>query len=274
MREKYRICLVMPKGYGHSLCFREIAILLKSSIVSAGIDCDFQVNQLAADRINVILGYHLMKFDESLTRCRYIPYQFEQLDAREGWYSEDVKTLLQNAFAVWDYSWENIEFLRRLGIPAKHLPLGYHENLEAVRHNTSKDIDILFYGSMGERRKFVIDALSACANVKVLFGVYGKERDEYIARSKIILNVHFYSARIFEAPRISYLLNNRCFVISEESATNPYEGVELCEVPYDRLAETCIYYLNHPEEIDRKRASTYEQFKNNYPMTMLIEKVL
>jgi hypothetical protein len=63
-------------------------------------------------------------------------------------------------------------------------------------------------------------------------------------------------------------------VISEESAANPYEGVELCEAPYDRLAETCRYYLGHPDDMDAIRLSTYEQFKKYYPMKMLIKKVL
>lgn len=264
----------MPQGYIHALCFREIALLLKSSLNSIGIECSYVANQLASDRINVVLGYHLLKFDQSLLKCRYIPYQLEQLDTQEGWYSENIRKLLENAYQVWDYSRENIQFLKSLNIGARHLPIGYHRDLELIKHADQKDVDILFYGSVGERRKAVLDRLNAFANVKVLFGVYEKQRDDCIARSKIILNIHHYSTKIFEAPRISYLLNNACFVISEGSPVNPYESVGLCLAPYDKLVETCQFYLAHTHEIDRQRQDTYARFKENYPMVKYIKSVV
>ncbi|UCD57360.1 MAG: hypothetical protein JSV16_16390 [Candidatus Hydrogenedentota bacterium] len=274
MKDKYRISLIMPKGYTHSLCFKEIAELLKGSLNSVGFDCDMKINELADNRINIILGYHLLKFDEALLRYRYIPYQLEQLEAKGGWYSENVKRLLENAYEVWDYSEENIGLLNRLNIEAKHLPIGYHESLELIDHETEKDVDILFYGSIGERRRRVLDRLSDIANVKVLFGVYGEQRDAFISRARIILNIHYYSTEIFEAPRISYLLNNGCFVVSETSPNNPYEAVNLCLVPYDRIVETCMHYLKHPEEMEDMRRSGYADFKKNYPMIGFIRDVL
>jgi hypothetical protein len=264
----------MPKDYIHSLCFQEVALLLKHSFESLGIECDMKVNELAADRINVILGYHLLKFAPALLKNRYIPYQLEQLDEKEGWYSENIRQLLENAYELWDYSEENIEFLSRLGLTAKHLPIGYHENLEMIRHESQKDTDVLFYGSIGDRRKAIIDELSKCAKVKTLFGVYGKERDTFISRSRIILNVHYYSTKIFEAPRISYLLNNRCLVVSEISPVNPYTAVDMCLVPYDKIVETCRHFLNHPVDMERARNDTYARFKKNYPMVDFLKKVV
>lgn len=248
--------------------------MLESSLNSVGVDCDMKVNELAENRVNVILGYHLLKFDEFLLKYRYIPYQLEQLEAKEGWYSENVRRLLENAYEVWDYSEQNIGLLSRLNIRAKHLPIGYHESLELIDHETQKDIDILFYGSMGERRKRIIDELSDVANVKVLFGVYGKQRDAFISGSKMVLNVHYYPTEIFEAPRISYLLNNCCFVVSEISPVNPYEAAKLCLVPYDRIVETCLYYLNHPEEMESMRRSAYAAFKKTYPMIELVRNIV
>ncbi len=274
MKDKYRICLIKPEGYLHSLCFEEVARLLESSLRSVGVDCDMRFNEPAVDRINVFLGYHLLKFDEALLKFRYVPYQLEQLEAKEGWYSENVRLLLENAFEVWDYSEQNIALLNRLNIEAKHLPVGYHESLEAIDHESEKKIDILFYGSMGERRKRIIDELSSAANVKVLFGVYGKERDAFISASKIVLNIHYYPTEIFEAIRISYLLNNSCFVVSEASPVNPYEAVKLCQVPYDKLVETCLYYLDHSEEMESMRTDAHAGFKKNYPMIEFVRNVI
>ena len=42
----------------------------------------------------------------------------------------------------------------------------------------NKDIDVLFYGSINPRRKYIIDKLiENKIKVKTLFGVYEKERD-------------------------------------------------------------------------------------------------
>jgi hypothetical protein len=241
---------------------------------SNGLDCDFTFNQLAPDKINIILGYHLMTFEEGLKNHRYIPYQLEQLHTREFPFSENMELILRNATDVWDYSEKNIVFLKELGISAKHLVPGYHENLGLIPPAPTRNLDVLFYGSIGERRKQVLDELSDMCKLKVLFGVYGEKRDKWISRSKIILNLHHYSKQIFEAVRISYLLNNRCFVVSETSVNYCFNEVNLNMVPYENLIETCMEFLKHPEQMESFRQQNYEEFKNNYPMSELIKEVL
>jgi hypothetical protein len=272
----YRVCIIIPPGYTHASCFAEVGYLLHASLFSLGIDCDIRLNELSRERINIILGSHLMRFGDYLGQYRYIPYQLEQLSEREGVYSENVHTILSHAFQVWDYSIENMRFLDQKGIRAKHVPVGYHANLEQIADASVKDIDVFFYGSSGPRRQRIIDALAGSPGiaVKQLFGVYGKERDAWIARSKIILNIHHYSTNIFEAVRVSFLLNNRCFVLSEESTVYPYPGVEVPLVASDSVVSACLEWLRQPEKIDARRRLTYEQFKDKYPMTSILAKVI
>jgi hypothetical protein len=258
------------------MCFAEVGFLIKHSLVSCGISCDIAVNDMARDKINVILGWHLLPFKEEYSSFKYIPYQLEQLSpATWSAFSEDVKKVLSHAFKVWDYSEENIRFLKEQGIDALHLPIGYHQSLEQVPQGLLKDIDVLFFGSVGERRQKILNILLQEKKVRLhaLFGVYGRERDEFIARSKIILNVHFYPTRIFEAVRISYLLNNRCFVVSEESEVNPYQGVPLPMFPYEQLADACCSFLDGEHDIERARNAAYEEFKQKYPMIDLMKKI-
>jgi hypothetical protein len=276
MAENYRVCIIMPKGYAHSSAFIEIAHLLVSSLTSLGLSCDIKLNDLAPDRINVLLGFHLLNYNDGLRQYRYIPYQLEQLSEKEGAYSENVRLLLSHATEVWDYSLENIAFLGSRGIRAKHLPVGYHQDLDRIPDSADREFDVLFYGSIGGRRKPVLDRI--CANprlkVKLLFGAYGRQRDEYIARSKIVLNVHYYETKIFEAVRISYLLNNRCFVLSEESAANPYAEVDIPLVPYGDLEKMCEYYVQHAEERNLMRLKAHGQFSGGYPMVELVRQVV
>ncbi len=275
VEEKYRICIIVPEGNPHAACFTEVGVLLKSTFLSAGISCDITLNDLDNERINIILGANLLDPRTFSPSARYIIYQLEQLSDDEGWYTDSKLSLFEKAFAVWDYSLQNIVFLKSHGIFAHYLPLGYHPALEQIKVQTDRDIDILFFGSRNGRREEILNTLHQQGlNVKALFGLYGNDRDAYIARSKIILNIHFYSVNIFEAVRVSYLLNNRCFIVSEESSGYPYEGVSIPLVPYDDIIETCTDFLNHRDEMDEKRERMYSEFKELYPMEKLLKNLL
>jgi hypothetical protein len=276
MKDRYRVVIIVPAGYKHSLCFSEVAFLLRNSLADNGFDCDIKVNELATDRTNIILGFHLLAFGDYLSSYKYIPYQLEQLSAAEGAFSDNMKNILSRGIAVWDYSLENIEFLKPQGIAARHLPVGFHQSLEQVPHAGEKDIDVLFYGSLGERRQRILNKLesSGHARVKTLFCVYGKERDERIGRSKILLNIHYYSIKIFEAVRVSYLLNNRCCVVSEESPVYPYKGVNIPMASYDDLAGKCLEILDKGDEYGAVGEASYREFKTRYEMKTLIKNVL
>jgi hypothetical protein len=112
---------------------------------------------------------------------------------------------------------------------------------------SKEDIDVLFYGSLNERRVKVLGKLQE-KGVKVtdLFGVYGHKRDAYISRSKIVLNIHFFESKVFEIVRISYLLANRKFVISELGSDRKIEtffDAGLVFSTYDTIIDTCLNYL-------------------------------
>jgi hypothetical protein len=276
MRNKYQICLMAPEGYQGSLIFRELVFLLRGALSALGHDCVIKANQLDPERTNVIIGYHLLQPGDYLTEYRYIPYQLEQLGAKGGWYSEEVRRILEGAAEIWDYSEKNIAFLAEKGIGARLLPIGYHEDLEIIEKGLEKDIDVLFYGSINERRKAVLDEMGRIpgARIGTLTGVYGKERDACIARSKIVLNMHYYETAILEQVRVSFLLNNGCFVICEESEDDPYAGVPVVTAPYDQLVEVCRRYLERSEEIEGARLRAYEAFKVNFKMSELMNFIL
>ena len=99
---------------------------------------------------------------------------------------------------------KNIERLNKEGFfNTSIFEIGYHKKLERIEKQKQKNIDVLMYGSMNERRKKIVDGLKEKKlNVKVLFGIYGAQRDEYISRSKIVLNIHFYNSQLFEIVRV------------------------------------------------------------------------
>jgi hypothetical protein len=93
----------------------------------------------------------------------------------------------------------------------------------------------------------ILDTLAAAgAKVVHIDGCYGQMRDDYLARSKIVLNIHAWEdLPALETVRLSYLLANRCFVISEFADHDPYPG-GVVYAGYDDLAAVCLDWLGRP----------------------------
>jgi hypothetical protein len=136
---------------------------------------------------------------------------------------------------AWDYSAVNAKRYRQHGLPAPRVvPPGYVPELERVEPQT-EGIDVLFYGSPCPRRRTVLDDLrSRGLNVVELFGVYGAERDEWIARSKVVLSMHYYDGAPAESVRAFYLATNRKCVVAETAPDAPgaayHDLVNACEL--------------------------------------------
>ncbi|MEI8196468.1 MAG: hypothetical protein WCI73_11215, partial [Phycisphaerae bacterium] len=154
------------------------------------------------------------------------------------------------------YSPQNAALLGALGIKvAAVVPIGYVPELTRITPAPQRDIDVLFIGSLNPRRQAILDQMKAAGlRVGVACGVYGPQRDALIARSRLLLNVHYYESKVLEMVRISYLLANRCAVLSERSA-NPQEDATLdggvAFADYDTLVERARALINAPAECAR-----------------------
>ena len=93
-----------------------------------------------------------------------------------------------------------------------------------------------------------------------------------MADTPIILNVHFHGMQLMEQVRITYLLNNGCFVVSEDSAQNPFDGM-IVVTPYDRIVQTCLDYLARDNERKSIAAHGMEMFQQR-PMAANLDRVL
>lgn len=202
----------------------------------------------------------------SIIRERDIIYNSEQL--RDVVVERYEITSMLASRTVWDYSSRNVEFLIDLGCPNPVLvPLGSVQALKRITLS-EPDADVMFYGLINPRRSKILEALQDEGVLCRIHGksnpVWGQTRDELIGRTKVILNVHFYDYKIFEAFRLNYLLLNGCCVVSEnglDPVENLYEKAAVF-CPYDQLVQTCLQYVRDSALRQAQSARAIEAMAN------------
>jgi hypothetical protein len=241
----FQVVLIWPDGYPHAGAFKEVTETVAYGLRAAGCEVTLAVNKLVKPGPPaVIFGANLLTPEEAaVVPDDTIIYNLEQIGDTNSWCTPTYLGLLRRCL-VWDYSQRNIAALARLGVErTQHVPVGYVPELTRIHDQLPQDIDVLFYGSMNDRRAAVIEQLRGLGlNVAAVFGVYGDDRDSLIGRSKVVLNLHYYDTSIFELVRVSYLLANRKAVVAEchngtEIDADLRDGIALAH--YGDLAGTC-----------------------------------
>jgi hypothetical protein len=167
---------------------------------------------------------------------------------------------------VWDYSTKNIEILRGLGLQRLvHCPIGYVPVMSRISPAPVEDIDVLFYGACSERRKRVMEQLEdAGVKIAICTGIFGRDLDPFIARAKVVLNMHFYERPIFEVVRCSHLWANKKCVVTEGGGLD--EDLEslasraAAYVRYDQLVNQCRYLVESDAARDFYMERGFEEF--------------
>jgi hypothetical protein len=275
---KFNVCIIQPKNYIHSLAFLELGELITHSLIELGHEAYLAFNQIQAYSTNIIIGCHLLdpNHTQNLPKSTIILNTEQISDEPTSWNTNITKWA--QIFSLWDYSVKNIEKFHQNGIThAKHLKIGYQKELDRLKPNTPKDIDVLFYGCINERRQKIINQLlSRQVWVKLLFGVYGAERDHWIERSKLIMNIHYYESQIFEIVRVFYLLTNSRAVIAEINETTSIESIYKPAIEsseYIKFAEKTIELLSNPNLTRNLELKAQQEIKK-YPQKLFTEEIL
>jgi hypothetical protein len=273
MQRQYCIWIVTPAGNSHSRCFDEVALSLHEAFAALGLDAPIVTDALDITGTAIVLGPHLL--EQVVYPRDLILYNLEQVYQNPLLMTPAYRELLKR-FPVWDFSSRNIAALAAHGIAAQLCGVGYMPGLTRIPA-AAKDIDVLFIGSVNPRRGEVLYQIQAHgAAVEIAFNCYGAARDALIARARIVLNLHFYPAKLFEIVRVSYLLANRVCVVSETGLDSELESPFLGGVGfagYDGLVQACLRLLADEAARDRIAQKGFEQMRALSQVEML-KKVL
>jgi hypothetical protein len=259
---KFAVTVVSPPGYLHSAAFHEVAETLHHALRALGHDSVITTEAALSGRRHIVLGSNLLVEYRLPIAADAILYNLEQVQQGSPWFRPELIDLFAQ-HTLWDYSPKNAAALQALGVHVAHVvPIGYVEALTRINRTAAPDIDVLFFGSINARRKTILERMvGQQLRVKVAFGKYGRDRDELIARTRLVLNVHFYEAKVLEMVRLSYLLANRCAVLSERSA-DPGEDAALAGgvafADYEQLASSARDLIDAPAERERLSGRGFE----------------
>jgi dTDP-4-amino-4,6-dideoxygalactose transaminase len=194
-----------------------------------------------------------------------------------------------STFYIFEYNNINYKYIKEtyLNVNVIFIPMLYHEssekfflkNINAKLSWSNKDIDVLFYGTINSRRQEVLDKLKLTYPDKNIVYFLSENNNTFcnlIERSKIVLNVIFYENNvIFDYYRNSFLITNKCLLISEEPTNidillepglkNANEYIIFTS--YDKLVEVVGDYLNKSEnEINNIIEKQFNWYKSNNNM--------
>jgi hypothetical protein len=214
------------------------------------------------------------KLNINITPDKYIVYNFEQFTTDKTW-SEAYINFLKKAIYVFDYSIKNVCKLHEYGINCfflPYMPSGINKFNDLS--NTKKDIDVLFIGNLNnKRRSWLKELTNEKYTVKIITNLFFEKSIEYFARSKIILNIHYYGGEsILEVTRIIPALENNCIVLSEDSHDEYYNLMYkniIKTTNIDNLKDSVINILSNYSSIQEE---TIEKF-NQIPKKILSDDI-
>lgn len=270
---RYAVTIVAPPGYPHVAAFFEVAESLSSGLKALGHECAVTTRGDIPGCQHIVLGSNLLLEYPLQIAKDAVLYNLEQIDMGSSWLKPELIALFKK-HRVWDYSRRNAKALADLGVKVEQVvPVGYAPELTRIQHAAKKDIDVLFFGSLNKRRKAIIDGFqNAGVNVMAVFGAYGGKRDALIARSKLVLNVHYYEAKVLEIVRLQYLLANKVAVLSERGA-DAAEDAELSDgvafADYDRIVAEGVRLLAASEEREKLGQTGFDIFSKRRQSSFL-----
>jgi len=232
--------------------YDEIIETVQWGLAQLGYEVTYAINRFDQGRTNILFGAQMLAV-EALKRLptNTIIYNLEQAAGLQPEALRENLAYCAEHFQIWDYSEFNMPIWRSFNSKRTpvHVRVGYAPILSRIAKPETQEIDVLFYGGPGgERLRIFHELCSQLVRAVFVHGLYGRSRDDLIAKSKIVLNINQYPEHgIFEIARTSYLLANSKAVVSDFSDASKIESdiedaVRFC--PAGQLVQECLNLID------------------------------
>lgn len=251
--------------------FTDAARSITASLQASGIAARHVVNRVPPKGGLIVLGWTpgwLSAHAHQLDPERTFIFNAEQLGTKE---SAVVTADYLQALSKWpvlDYHESNADFLRKRFGPSVRVttvPLipgpAVHYAVDTHRPDPSEAaVDVLFYGSLNERRERVLDAIRKSGlRLEVVSGSFGHELAPALLRCKLVLHVHYYPSALFPMLRMLQPLARGVPIVCERSVFsrwNDWSDSGIVFAEYSLLAQACLDLVNDPERAAQSAAQS------------------
>jgi hypothetical protein len=273
MNRKINLVLFQPAHPRFAIlaAYQEVIDSLHWGFDNLGYRCTSSVNTIDHSCTNIVFGW-IVAFQ--IGGPRQFPegtilYNLEQFSVGSMKGAEILEAAAAR-FQIWDYAAGNIKNWSELAprFPVYLAPAAFAPNLLRLPPVARHDIDLGYVGSLNPKRMEKIIGCSSHFNrysVLTISNVWGRLRDEFIARSKVLLNVsgETPSQTIFEIVRVSYYLANGKAVVCEARP-----GLEIEDdmrdvlrfVPSAELADACNELITDEQQRKHYAQAGHEAF--------------
>ena len=208
---------------------------------------------------------HIILFSQKIKKYpkNYIIYNLEQKDISK-WINKKFELSILFSKKSWDYSNLNINKFKKI-IQNKliyfRLPCIDYKLIDTSASNII-EFDILFYGTMNEKRKNILNFIQLKLNhqykFKIINNLFGKNLFDYIKKCKIVLNISFYNNALLECYRLNEIQSCKKLAISflpnkdDFENFNYYKESVVFVNSINNMIENIKFYLNNKIEYDEK----------------------
>lgn len=214
------IAVMQPASYIYSLAFIDHARYFRHQFRRLGAQVTIGKNRLREDAVNFVFGAHLGFPADGAQRHACVFVNLEQLGEGGAAVSPAYLQLLAGS-AVVDYDADNVAAYAANPADVPIVPFLHAPYLHdaAPIPLAERPIDLLFFGSVNERRQAFLQHAEASGATVACFdhALFVDERDDYIRRAKAVINCHFYDTSRFEQARVFQCLSLGTPVISERT---------------------------------------------------------
>lgn len=230
--------IVFVLAPGQNAFFVELADALRSELESLGVESSIAVGdfpELHEGRVYVLVPPHeYAELQGGRLPWRLLNRTIFICAEQPGtpWFDTNLR-LTHLGGAIFDVNRASVRRLRRLGIAADHLPLGYTPAWDHFDAAANRDVDLVFMASMTERRERILsrwatdlwrhrsrlvisDNLRPNPETSRSF-LSGDDKWALLARTKLLLNLHRTDAPYFEWQRVLDAIHCGAVVVTEPS---------------------------------------------------------
>lgn len=219
---KFRV--VLPR-FKWSRCLEDLQKCVTAALGEAGHTVEMADWFRRDESVEIVLGAH-----EPTVELPAHPVVIYQTEVPGGdWFTDTYRARLARALAIWQASPDFItaETADRSSVVAPGL-------MRTTPANAPKDIGLLFYGSLSERRVALLTKLeNSGLRPSVHFGVFGEARNALIDRAQLVVDIKQTEGDPDDATRTFFLDSRGACVLSENDKDPkrklaPWNIVEQC----------------------------------------------